>query len=96
VHIHGTATNLCAANLYSNAAAQKAAEAQRSADVRKRLLKNAARAAFATAEPKDSTFAESSSEELFLIGRWLDPRLNDSELPGSNISSTSTKTLDLF
>ena len=39
MHIHGNAMNVNAANLYSAAQGERAAAAERAAEVRKRLLK---------------------------------------------------------
>lgn len=63
MHIHGSHMNLNSASLYSLAGAEKAAAAQRAADVRKKLLKGAA-----------ETDGAASPEEEFLIGGWMDSR----------------------
>jgi hypothetical protein len=60
MHIHGTGMNLNAASLYSSAGAEKAAEAQRAAEVRKRLLAKA-----------QSASIDVSPEESLMISRWL-------------------------
>jgi len=59
MHIHGNQMNLNSASLYSAAGAEKAAAAQRSAEVRKKLLRSAA--IEGTTDP----------EEALLIGHWL-------------------------
>ncbi len=66
MRIHGNQANLSAVNPYS-AAAEKAAAAQRAADVRKRLLKRAAEA--------DKTAVP---HEAQLVGKWMGFRLENS------------------
>jgi hypothetical protein len=61
MHIHGNQMNFNAINPYS-AAAEKAAGAQRAADVRKKLM--------STGE----TEGVSSPEEAFMAGQWMNPR----------------------
>jgi hypothetical protein len=63
MHIHGNSMNVNSASFYSVGNGEKAAAAERAADVRKRLLKGAA-AVDGTASP----------EETLLIGHWLDGR----------------------
>jgi hypothetical protein len=63
MHIHGNSMNVNSANLYSAAQGEKAAAAQKAAEVRKRLLKSAAKI-------ED----QPSSNEDFLISRWMDSR----------------------
>ena len=55
--------NMNSASLYSAAGAEKAAAAQRAADVRKKLLKSAS-----------DIEGASSPEEAFMIGQWTDSR----------------------
>lgn len=57
MHIHGSQMNSSAINLY--AAADRAAAAQRAADVRKKLMKTGA------AEGVEDT------EETLMVGKWL-------------------------
>lgn len=59
MHIHGNQMNLNSVNPY-DAAAQKAAAAQRSADVRNKLLNSASEIESA-----------SDPEEAFMIRRWV-------------------------
>lgn len=59
MHIHGS-MNMNAASLYSAAGAEKAAEAKRAADVRKKLLSGA-----------EGIDGESTPEESMMISRWL-------------------------
>ncbi len=61
MHIHGNSMGMNSADAYSAGNAEKAAAAQRAADVRKRLLKGAA--------ALDGT---DSPDEALLIGHWLD------------------------
>ena len=68
MHIHGNSMNLNAANFYSVGNAEKSAAARRVADVRKRLLKNAA-----------SGDGAASLEETLMIGQWLEGRNSQSE-----------------
>jgi hypothetical protein len=55
--------NINAANFYSVGNGERAAAAQRAAEVRKKLLKSAS-----------SLEGEASPEESLLIGQWLDSR----------------------
>jgi hypothetical protein len=61
MHIHGAGMNPYAANLHSMAGAEKAAEAQRAAELRKKLLKT-------STQVED----QPDSDEGFLVGHWLD------------------------
>ncbi len=67
MHIHGS-PNLNSGNINSLAGAEKAAEAQRAADVRKRLLKSA-----------QNADGELSSEETVFISHWLNAGQNESQ-----------------
>ena len=67
MHIHGSMQNIQGANLTSISGAERAAAAQRAADVRKRLLKNA-----------QTLDGDTTPEETLLIGQWLDSRGLDS------------------
>jgi len=62
MHIHGNQMNLNAVNPYC-AAAEKAAAAQRAADVRKKLMKSAS-----------DIEGIASPDEAFMVGHWIDPR----------------------
>jgi hypothetical protein len=61
MHIHGNQMNLTAINPYF-AAAERAASAQKAADVRKRLMKSAG-----------DIEGVSSPGETFMVGRMTDP-----------------------
>jgi DNA phosphorothioation-dependent restriction protein DptG len=63
MHIHGSQMNPYSASLYSSAGAEKAAEAQRAADVRKKLMKSAS-----------DIEGVPSPDETFLVGQWMDSR----------------------
>jgi hypothetical protein len=75
MHIHGNQINLNAVNPYS-AAAEKAAAAQRAADVRKKLMKSGA-----------SLEGIADPEEAFMVGHWMNstqgPAQNDDEYHAS-------------
>lgn len=60
MHIHGNMMNVQSANPYGAAQNERAAAAQRAAEVRKRLLNSA-----------QSVDGEAGAEETSLIGRWL-------------------------
>ena len=79
MHIHPSSMNLNP-TLTSAAGAEKAAEAQRAADVRKRLLKSA-----------QSIPEGSSPEETLLISSWLDGRHSQSGSPQQNFANISGK-----
>jgi hypothetical protein len=83
MHIHGNSMNVNAANSYSVANSEKAAAAQRAADVRKRLLKSAA--------GLDGT---ESAEAATLIGHWLGANPNQSEGDAEYHASSSGKDSD--
>jgi hypothetical protein len=61
MHIHGNSMQSNAANLYSAAGAEKAAAAQRAADVRKKLMKGGL-----------GLDGDLSPEADLMVGRWLD------------------------
>ena len=63
MHIHGNSMSVSPASLYCAAQGERAAQAQKAADVRKKLLNSATAA--------DSAFGP---EETLLIGQWLDAR----------------------
>jgi hypothetical protein len=66
MHIHGSQMNMNSIRLSSAGAAEKAAAAQRAADVRKKLMKSAS-----------DIEGVSSPEEAFMIGHWM----NSSQSP---------------
>jgi len=61
MHIHGNAMSIQAANLYSAAQGERAAAAERAAEVRRKLLKSAA-----------GVETSASPEETLFIGHWMD------------------------
>lgn len=63
MHIHSSQLNIHAAGFYSAAQEEKAAAAQRAADVRRKLLKSGV-----------SVEGSASPEEAFMIGQWMDSR----------------------
>jgi hypothetical protein len=74
--------NLNAVNPYS-AAAEKAAAAQRAADVRKKLMKSAS-----------DIDGVSSPDETFMIGQWMDSRHSQVESEDQYHASASGKDPD--
>jgi hypothetical protein len=66
MHIHGQIPNVSAASFFGISAGDRAAQAQRAAETRKKLLKAGRSAAAAVADP-DATF---------LVGRWMEAGLN--------------------
>jgi hypothetical protein len=83
MHIHGNSMNVNAANLYSAAQGERAAAAQRAAEVRKKLLKSAA-----------GIESGSSPEETLLIGHWLDSRHSQTQSDDQYHASVSGKDPD--
>jgi hypothetical protein len=75
MHLHGVNANNYTANLHSSANATRAMEAQRAAETRKRLLKNA-----------QSVQGESGLEESRMIGRWLGAGQNQGQGQGQGQS----------
>jgi hypothetical protein len=71
MHIHGNSMNLNQASLYSAAAAEKAATAQRAADTRKKLLMKS--------QELDSS---AIPDETVMISHWLNPQSSPFETPG--------------
>lgn len=63
MHIHGNSMSINAMNFYSAAQGEKAAAAQRAAEVRKKLLKSSSQIE-----------GGATPEEALLIGHWLDSR----------------------
>lgn len=63
MHIHSSRLNMNAVGFYFVAQEEKAAAAQRAADVRRKLLKSGA-----------SVEGSASPEEAFMVGQWLDSR----------------------
>jgi hypothetical protein len=63
MHIHGNSMAAIAADIYSSAQAERAAAAQRAAEVRKKQLKGASEIEGAA-----------TPEETLLIGQWTDSR----------------------
>lgn len=71
MHIHGNSTQIHESSLYSAAAAEKAASAQRAADTRKKLLMK-------TQEVVNSSIPD----ETVMISHWLNPQPGPFETPG--------------
>jgi hypothetical protein len=63
MHIHRNSMAAIAADIYSSAQAGRAAEAQRAAEVRKKLLKGASEIG-----------GSATPEETLMIGQWMDSR----------------------
>ena len=70
MHIHGNSMIVNAANFYGAAQGERAAAAQRAAEVRKRLLKSGSEIEGAA-----------TPEESLLIGQWMDSRHSQVESP---------------
>ena len=68
MHIHGNSMAVNAANFYAAAQGERAAAAQRAAEVRKKLLKGASEIEGAT-----------TPEETLMISQWLDSRHSQTE-----------------
>ena len=83
MHIHGNSMSINAANFYSAAQNEKTAAAQRTADLRKKLLKSASEIEGA-APP----------EESLLIGQWMDSRHSQVESEGEDRTSAEGKDPD--
>jgi hypothetical protein len=79
MHIHGNSMNVNAASFYSAAQGERAAAAQRIAEVRKKLLKSSA-----------SVDAEQTPEETLMIGHWLDSR--HSQIPSPDQSDAEYRS----
>ena len=73
MHIHASSMNMNSASLYSAAGAEKAAAAQRAADLRRKLMKSAS-----------DIEGISSPDEAFMIGQWMDSRHSQVESPDQN------------
>jgi hypothetical protein len=82
MHIHAAQMNMNSASLYSAAAAEKAAAAQR-ADVRKKLMKSAS-----------DIDGVSSPDETFMIGQWMDSRHSQVESADRYHTAASGKDAD--
>jgi hypothetical protein len=83
MHIHGNSMNVNAANFYSAAEGEKAAAAQRAADVRKKLLKSAS-----------EIEGSATPEETLLIGQWMDGRHSQVQSEEQYHASASGKDPD--
>jgi hypothetical protein len=83
MHIHATQMNMNSACLYSAAGAEKAAAAQRAADVRKKLMKSAS-----------DIEGASSPEEAFMISQWTDSRHSQVESADQYHAGASGKVPD--
>lgn len=78
MHIHGNSMAVNAANLYSAAQGERAAAAQRAAEIRGRLLKGASEIEGAA-----------TPEETLMIGQWLDSRHSQIQSEEQYHSSTA-------
>ena len=83
MHIHASQMNMNATSLYSAAGAEKAAAAQRAADVRKKLMKSAS-----------DIDGVSNPDEAFLIGQWTDSRHSQVESAEQYHTAASGKDSD--
>jgi len=83
MHIHGNSMSINAASFYSAAQNEKAAAAQRAADVRKKLLKGAAEIEGAA-----------TPEETLLIGQWMDSRHSQVQSEDQYRTSASGRASD--
>lgn len=83
MHIHGSGMNSNAVGLHSAIATDKAGAAQRAAEVRRKLAKNA-----------QEIGAASSPEENFLIGQWTDSRHSQVESENQYHTSAAGKDTD--
>ena len=68
MHIHGSMMDMNSASLYSAAGAEKAAAAQRAADIRRKLMKSAS-----------DIEGIASPDEAFMVGRWMDSRYSQGQ-----------------
>jgi hypothetical protein len=87
MHIHGNSMNINATNFYSVGNGERSAATQRAAEVRKKLLKNAA-------SVEASLEAGASPEESLLIGQWLDSRHSQVLSEDEYHTAASGKNLD--
>jgi hypothetical protein len=83
MHIHAAQMNMNSASLYSAAAAEKAAAAQRASDVRRKLMKSAS-----------DIEGVSSPDEAFMIGQWMDSRHSQVESADEYHTAASGKDSD--
>jgi hypothetical protein len=83
MHIHGNSMAINAASFYSAAQNEKAAAAQRAAEVRRKLLKGAS-AVEGLAGPQES----------LLIGQWMDSRHSQAQSEDAYRTAASGKDLD--
>jgi len=73
MHIHASSMNMNSSSLYSAAGAEKAAAAQRAADVRRKLMKSAS-----------DIEGVPSPDEAFMIGQWMDPQHSQIQNPAQS------------
>jgi hypothetical protein len=84
MHTHGASLNVQGANFASISNGERAAAAQRAAEVRKRLLRNAQTAG-----------GDTTPEETMLIGNWLNVCHNQSLAEDEYHTSTPAEDSDL-
>ena len=82
MHIHGNSMNINAASLYSTTQQEKAA-AQRAANVRKKLLKNAS-----------EIDGAGTPEETLMIGQWMNSRHSQEQSGEQNLENGSGRDPD--
>ncbi len=83
MHIHGNSMAVNAANFYSATQEERAAAAQRAANVRKKLIRSASEIEGAA-----------SPEETLLIGQWMDSRHSQVESGEQDFDNVSGKVPD--
>jgi hypothetical protein len=84
MHIHGNSMAVNAANFYSATQEERAAAAQRAANVRKRLIRSASQLEGAA-----------TPEETLMIGQWMDSRHSQVESGEQYFHSVSGKDPEL-
>lgn len=80
MHIHRNPLAVIAADIYSSAQAERAAAAQRAAEVRKKLLKGAS-----------ETGGTATPEETLMVGQWMDSRHSQVQTEDQYHSSAAGK-----
>ncbi len=83
MHIHASFMNMNSATLYSAAGADKAATAQRAADVRKRLMKS-----------PSAMEGPSRPDEAFILGQWMNSQPGQPQNQDQQHATLTGKVLD--
>jgi hypothetical protein len=83
MHIHGHPMSVNPADFYAAGQGERAANAQRAAEVRKKLLKNSAQIDGAA-----------TPEETLMISQWLDARHSQTESAEEYHSTAAGRDLD--